>query len=154
MIDNLFRKEITMQPNKTILGALLKKFSPNFVWDFTKDSAKAIFDKLKDKFIKESKAFLTEEQLTKFIEKLTTREPNSTKNPYIDVDAVYQDIVDEPDEKFVEEFKKWLSDNAEMFKAAEIESNQTVTNYGIHNTGTFTNHGGGSIEITTTFKKR
>ncbi len=142
-----------MNPSKTILGTLLQKISPNFIWDFTKDSVKAIFDKLKAKFVKESKAFLTEEQLTKFIEKLTTREPNSTKNPYIDVDAVYQDIVDEPDEKFAEAFKQWLSENAEMFKVAELESNKTVTNYGIHNTGTFNNHSGGNIEITNNLRK-
>ncbi len=135
-----------MNTDMTILFQILKPLgvtlATNFIWDKSIEGAKAILDKLKDKFVKEDKAFENEEQLAQFLEKIATKQPNSTKNPYIDVNAIYQDIVDEPNQKFVDDFKQWLIINADMFKTLKVESNKTTVNYGIHNEGNFDNSGG------------
>ncbi len=134
-----------MNPDMTILFQILKPLgvtlATNFIWDASKKGAKAILDKLKAKFVKEDKAFKNEEQLAEFLEKLATKQPNSTKNPYIDVNAIYQDIVDDADAQFVDSFKQWLGNNVDMFETLNVESNKTVTNYGIHNEGQFDNSG-------------
>lgn len=132
----------------TILESVLSfagaSIASGLTWDVLKYSGQKLIQGFKKKFI-ENKCFQTESECDQFWEDISTKAPNSKKNPYRDVRNIYEDIAEDGRDDFMNLFEQWLGENTEEFKKIESTGSQHVSvqigrqeNYGA---GTIVNAG-------------
>ena len=95
---------------ESILSLTVSSAVSGVIWDVIKNEGSKVIENFKETFIKKQ-IFANSKQVDTFVEEICTATPNSKKNPYNDVRNIYEDIVDEPNEEFIMEFKEWIEKN-------------------------------------------
>lgn len=128
----------------TILESVLSfagaSIASGLTWDLLKLSGQKLIQGFQKKFI-ENKCFQNESECDQFFEGISTKAPNSKKNPYRDVRSIYEDIAEDGRDDFIALFEQWLGENTEEFKKIESTGSQHVS---VH-IGRQENHGAGTI---------
>lgn len=84
-------------------------------WDILKFAGGRIITSFKNKFINNG-SFKSESECLEFLKRISSRKPNSEKNPYKDAQNIYEDIIEIPNLDFMHLFKQWINENIDDFK--------------------------------------
>ena len=112
----------------TILQSVLKfigaSATSGITWDVLKYSGETLINKFCNKFVKNG-CFNNQEQGRKLVKDISEKEAISEKNPYNDVEIIYENIVEDTKDEFIELFKQWIEENIdELVKITKVTSQQ------------------------------
>lgn len=132
----------------TILNNLLTFAGSSIAGGITWDALKGAGQYLMDAFVKKymGKYFENKEQCDEFFRILSTQNSLSKKNPYKDVELIYEEITDgNVHEDFCSELKQWIEENKkELETLVDIKQQNGTVNIAEQNnsgTGTVVNAG-------------
>ena len=125
---------------ESILSSVGTSLCSQITWNLLECSGQKLISAFKEKFTK-NESFVNEDDCEQFLKDIVEKKPNSKKDPYNDVQSIYNDIVDDPKSNFIELFKTWIDENSGEF---EQIPNVNVQNVSVR-VGQQQNHGQGNI---------
>ncbi|MFJ2043981.1 hypothetical protein ACIOBL_10270 [Paenibacillus taichungensis] len=114
----------------TIIESILANLSIGICssasWDILKQTGGKLINSFKNKFLND-KSFDSEQECYEFLEIIFNNTPNSKKDPYKDVQFIYEEITENSNFTFIDNFKQWVIENASEFENVNNLTSQQVS---------------------------